>query len=28
VPSCAPLDVYVDGQPLPRRIEIALGEPC
>lgn len=27
-PSCAPLDVYVDGESSPRRIEIPLGAPC
>jgi hypothetical protein len=27
-PSCAPLDVYVDGESSPRRLEIPLGAPC
>jgi hypothetical protein len=27
-PSCAPLDVYVDGEPRPRRIETPLGAAC
>lgn len=27
-PACAPLDVYVDGESSPRRIEIPLGSPC
>lgn len=27
-PSCAPLDVYVDGESSPRRIAVTLGEPC
>jgi hypothetical protein len=27
-PSCAPLDVNVDGESSPRRIEIPLGAPC
>ena len=27
-PSCAPLDVYVDGEPEPERIETPLGAAC
>jgi hypothetical protein len=27
-PSCAPLDVYVDGEPEPHRIETPLGAAC
>ena len=27
-PSCVPLDVYVDDEPAPRRVEIELGAPC
>lgn len=27
-PSCAPLDVYVDGEPEPQRIETPLGAAC
>ena len=27
-PSCAPLDVYVDGEASPRRLEIPLGASC
>jgi hypothetical protein len=27
-PSCVPLDVYLDGLPSPRRVEIALGRAC
>ena len=27
-PSCAPLDVYVDGDPEPQRIETPLGASC
>ena len=27
-PSCAPLDVYVDGETTPRRLEIPLGAAC
>jgi hypothetical protein len=28
VPTCLPLDVYVDDEPSPRRVEIALGADC
>jgi hypothetical protein len=28
VPQCLPLDVYVDGETMPRRVEIALGAGC
>jgi hypothetical protein len=27
-PSCAPLDVYIDGEPEPHRIETPLGAAC
>lgn len=27
-PSCVPLDVYVDDEPAPRRVEVELGAPC
>jgi hypothetical protein len=27
-PTCAPLDLYVDGGTTPRRVEIELGEAC
>jgi hypothetical protein len=27
-PSCAPLDVYVDDEPEPHRIETPLGAAC
>jgi hypothetical protein len=27
-PSCVPLDVYVDDESAPRRVEIELGAPC
>lgn len=27
-PSCAPLDVYVDGEPEPHRVETPLGAAC
>jgi hypothetical protein len=28
VPQCLPLDVYVDGEATPHRVEIALGARC
>lgn len=28
VPTCLPLDVYVDGESAPRRVEMALGADC